>query len=85
MKMIMITLLRFFIFLSFSGSPVEMNGARGVVAAAAGGEVVSPLAFSSALRALRASRFSFCLIACFDGAAKPNYNISVCERTNITN
>ena len=62
------TLLRFLIFLSFSGSPVETKGAR--EAAAGGGGEASPRAFSSALRAFAFSRFSFCLSACFEGAAK---------------
>lgn len=63
------TLLIFLIFLSFSGSPVETNGARAVTVSGGAGDV-SPFARSSAFRAFRASRFSFCLIACFEGCAE---------------
>lgn len=70
------TLLIFLIFLSLSGSPVDTNGVLLVAAVEAGlGGDTSPCAFSSALRALRASRFSFCFIAAFDGPAVNVQNV----------
>lgn len=78
------TLLIFLIFLSFSGSPVETKGARGVTASGGAGDV-SPFARSSAFRTFRASRFSFCLIACFEGCAevKMRYLVNNAYNTEV--